>query len=307
MDDMRSAAIYSATVLEIGKENERFGWVRVKMGNAEIISHGVWAQPAYSSHNFMMPVKGDQVFLFFESGSWNDPFWFGVRTKGNAETAERHDPQEAIDNYPTSNVIKSPSGHTIEMNDTEGKEELVIKSAPKEGTGQHIISLNTATEEIVIEHGSGKTKIVIRKDGSMELLSDAVTWKSKDFTLETGNVKWEAGEKLRIRDANQNQISMNRSSLTVRDKRGNVIKMDTNLTVTDRRGSTIKMSNGNIDINAKGVVKIQGGRSGVVRANDRATPHIHTVVAPPGGGPCTVSPAIVSFNASGVSKKVKAG
>lgn len=303
MDDMRSAAIYSATVLEIGAENERFGWIRVKMGNTEIMSHGVWAQPAFGSHNFMMPVVGDRVFLFFESGSWNDAFWFGQRLAAKDEDS----PQEAIDGYPTSNVIKSPSGHTIEFNDTEGAEELVIKSAPKEGTGQHVISLNTATEEIVIEHGSGKTKIVVRKDGSVEFLTDAVTWQSKDFTLETGNVKWTAGEKLTIKDANQNKLTMSNSSLTIRDKRGNIVKMDTNLTITDRRGSTIKMSNGNIDIKAKGQVKLQGGRSGVVRANDRATPHTHTVIAPPNGGPCTVSPAIVQFSSTNVSKKVKAG
>ena len=306
MDDIRGAAIYSATVLEIGDKDKRFGWLRLRMGNTEIMSHGVWAQPAFGVHNFMLPKVDDRVFLFFESGGWDDAFWFGLRTKGNDEKAEQHDPQEAIDNYPTSNVIKSPAGHTVELNDTEEAEELVLKSAPKDGA-QHIISLNTATEEIVVEHGSGKTKVVIRADGSVEFLTDAVLWQSKDFTFETGNVKWTAGEKMVIKDANGNEITLTGSALTIKDKRGNVVKMDNDLTIRDKRGSTIKMHNGNIDINAKGQVKINGGSQGVVRANDRATPHTHTVIAPPNGGPCSVTPAIIQFPATNVSKKVKAG
>jgi hypothetical protein len=300
MIDPRSAAIYSATVKAIGDVEKRFGWLKVVLGNKEIMSHAIWAQPAFSSHHFMMPKIDDRVLIFFESGSWNDVYWFGQRSD---ETVA---PQEAIDGYPTSQVIKSISGHVVELNDKAGSEAIKIKSAPKNGK-THVISLNSASEEIVIAHASQKAKITIRQDGSIELISNAVTGNTKDVTLNTGNVKWTMGQRTEFVDVNQNRIQINDAAIRITDKKGNVINIGNVLTVTDKAGSQIKMEGGNITINAKGNLILNNGSNGVVRANDRATPHTHTVVAPPGGGPCTVSPAIISFPSRNVSRRTKAG
>lgn len=288
MMDMRSAAIYTAEVKELGDKEKHKGCLKLVLRNKEIMSHAIWAKPAFDVDAFWMPSVGDLVFVFFESGSWTDAFWFGHRFGQGSE------PVEVLEGYPNVRMLQTVSGHSVIFDDNPGKERLVLRSAPKDGR-QHVIVLDTAADEIFIEHGAKKTHMRIKPDGSFEILSDAVTWTAKDMMLNTGRVKWVAGDVVEIIDANQNKISMRDSSMEIRDKRGNVISLKDGVRVTDKSGCSVVLKGGTVRVDAKGKVYLNGGSRGVIRVGDRAVPHIHIVVAPPGGGPCTVSPATVSF------------
>jgi len=302
MKDMRSAAIYLATVVKIGEKATNFGRIKVVMDNKEIMSHPIWASAAGVMDNFWMPAVGDRVFIFFESGSWNDVYWFGFRYCTYAMTDPDKEPQSAIEGYPDSRVVKTKSGHEICFDDKVGSEKIQITTAIKDGK-QHKVLLDTAAEQIVVEHSSGKAKITIKPDGSVDIITEDVNWISKHVQLQTGAVAWTFGKNMEIVDGEGNSVKITPNNIEIKDKHKNTILLQDGIKLTDKDGSTITMKGGKIQITAKGKVYLNGGSKGVVRAGDNAVPHVHVVVSP--HGPCSVSPALVKFQK--VSTTVIAG
>lgn len=300
MFDSRSAAIYIAKVIKIGEEKDHKGWLKLKLTNPSIWSHAFWAAPAMQPNITWIPDEDELVFVFFESGSWNDAYWFGLCTTPNKFPIELSGKE-----YPKNRVVKTKKGHSLEISDTDGAERISFKSSPKNGK-QHELSLNSATEEIVVNHSSGKYTMKVTKEGSIEVLSESIKLRSKDVDANTGNINLKAGDSVRVVDANGNELLMNSSGVQIKDRSGNITRLNkSGIEIKDKSGSKIQMVRGKVLIEAKGDVVLNGGTQGVVRSGDVSAAHTHIIATPTGPG--TASPAIVVFPPSNVSKRVKSG
>lgn len=355
MDDMRAGAMYVARVLEIGAPENHLGWVKVTLLDRSLMSHPIWAGPAFIMNSFWMPSPGDLVFIFFEGGSWNDAFWFGlmyptggadlnnpidrahnegyfkwqgdkwvfeslgpaneraldIATRGQSikygstEMKVFGPPPNAISGYPNNHVIQTRAGHRLEFDDTPGRERITITGAPIKGSS-HVIEVNSATDEISIVHSSTKFHMRIKPDGSMDLLTNDVNINTGDIEAKTGRVTLNAGASIRLEDTNGNVLETSKSGVKIKDKSGNTVTTSGGgVKIEDKSGSKVTMTGGNINVDSKGKVILKSGSRGVIREGDSSVPHIHVVVAPTGGGPCSVSPAIVRFQRG--SQNVKAG
>jgi uncharacterized protein involved in type VI secretion and phage assembly len=96
---------------------------------------------------FFMPEIDDEVLVAFEHGDIDHPFivgflWNGVDTPPETTNQNR--------------VIKTPGGHQLRFEDTDGAKKVILKS-----NGGHQIEINDASETITIKTNSGNQIIVL--------------------------------------------------------------------------------------------------------------------------------------------------
>lgn len=88
-----------------------------------------WATPAFPLFEgagngygcFSIPKVGSFVFVFFENGDIYQPVYFAEAADGVHGL-----PTERLTNYPNRKVMKTEQGITIELDDTDGEEEIKI-------------------------------------------------------------------------------------------------------------------------------------------------------------------------------------
>lgn len=159
------------------------------MGN-EAVTH--WAEPCLPFGGladqgfFLVPEIGAQVWVEFEAGNINHPIWTGTTWQESADA-----PQEAADRSPNMRQLKTPSGHILSFDDTEGEEEIrLFHPADAE--------LKIDPEGVVqVTDAAGSTLKMNAADSSIE-----------------------------ISDSNGNTIVMESSGTTVTDSNGNKIVME---------------------------------------------------------------------------------
>lgn len=130
---------------------EQLGRLKVTVPSllADAVSGWAWPAVPYAGAGigfFFMPQVGDLVWVEFIEGELDHPLWTGCswgKPGGQSEL-----PEEALQSYPQQQVIKTPSGNVIIINDSSGSESITVRT--KEGT------------EIVIDR-SGQ-KITIQAD-----------------------------------------------------------------------------------------------------------------------------------------------
>ena len=96
---------------------------------------------------FFMPEIDDEVLVAFEHGDINHPFivgflWNGVDTPPETTNQNR--------------VIKTPGGHQLRFEDTDGAKKVILKS-----NGGHHIEIDDSAETITIRTNSGNQFIVL--------------------------------------------------------------------------------------------------------------------------------------------------
>ena len=90
---------------------------------SEMVTH--WAEPCLPFGGladqglFMVPEVGAQVWVEFEEGDPSRPIWTGTTWQQSADV-----PTEAADRSPSMRQLKTPSGHILSFDDTEGEEEI---------------------------------------------------------------------------------------------------------------------------------------------------------------------------------------
>ncbi len=82
----------------------------------------VWAKPCFAPGFFFIPEVDAQVWVEFIAGDINQPLWTGVwyPTKAVPQTVEGKDPKRF------QKIIRTVSGHVIQLDDSEGKEKIII-------------------------------------------------------------------------------------------------------------------------------------------------------------------------------------
>ncbi|MCW3807935.1 type VI secretion system Vgr family protein [Plebeiibacterium marinum] len=122
---------------------QKMGRIRVQFVWQQDVS-SPWlrvAQPHGGSNKgfYFIPETGEEVMVGFEAGNAELPFVMGSLYNGNAKAEEFTTDTNDV------KVIRTRSGHTIELNDTDGEEKINIYD--NEGS---IITFDTASKSLII-------------------------------------------------------------------------------------------------------------------------------------------------------------
>lgn len=134
---------------------------------------------------FFVPEVDAQVWVEFEEGNLDFPIWTGVFWQAQGDA-----PEEGAKSPPTTRVIRTPSGHVLQFDDTEGEEQVRL-------------------------HHPKDAEFLVDPDGTVSL-TDASGGK---LTLDA------ASNKAILEDANGNTMTMSPTGTTVEDANGNTIEM----------------------------------------------------------------------------------
>ncbi|MEP7120839.1 MAG: phage baseplate assembly protein V [Byssovorax sp.] len=114
---------------------------------------------------YMLPEVGDEVLVMFEQGEFDHPYVLGALWNG-------------VDAPPTTNddgknnlrIIKSRSGHTFTLDDTEGSEKITVVD-------------RTGKTSIVLDSTSGSVAIQAEGDITLSSKSGAVAIQCQTFSV----------------------------------------------------------------------------------------------------------------------------
>ena len=190
---------YRGTVVD-NADPENLGRLRLKvpdlLGN-EVVTG--WAMPClpyggFANQGFLfVPEVEAGVWVEFEKGDTDYPIWTGTfwsKPGGDSELPKANDAdgteQDTVQDPPTRKIIKTVKGHTIQFEDADDEEMIMIYEA----TNGHVITLNkdgikiTDATENVIEMREDAFSIVAKVpftiDASgqpVEIIADTI-----DFT-----------------------------------------------------------------------------------------------------------------------------
>jgi hypothetical protein len=151
----------------------------------------VRAKPCFHPGFFVIPEENAQIWIEFVAGDINSPVWTGVWYPQDSA------PQTVDDAAPTEfqKVIRTASGHVVQLDDTEDEEKVVIKH--KQGS---LINIDKEGH-ILIEHTDGFT-VELKADNTVEVNCDTVLINA-DVTIDgnldvTGDVAVGQGPKTTI-------------------------------------------------------------------------------------------------------------
>lgn len=172
----------------LGRVKVRFPWLAGEGEPAESNWARVLAPMAGNDRGlYFLPEVDDEVLVGFEHGIVEFPFVLGALWNGKDKTPESND-----DGDNNKRVIRSRSGHTIRLDDTDGKGKVEIVDGSEKN--KIVISMDddtitiTADADISIESSNGKLKlsgngvqiksnaeVKIEATQTMDLKSDAQT------------------------------------------------------------------------------------------------------------------------------------
>jgi len=177
---------YRAVVVD-NKDKEQFGrvlvWIPDIMPEVDR-TKGIWARPAnnplggrnkedndenYYAGSSYIPEKGSWVFVFFEGGNINRPYYFGALNLENTKVL----PENQLGGRPENKwvILKSGSGRAIVISDDgsrDGDERVEItgkkrqiKTPPSGDTGS-VYTIDDNMTTILMDEREGKQKVLIR-------------------------------------------------------------------------------------------------------------------------------------------------
>jgi hypothetical protein len=139
---------------------------------------------------FFIPENDAGVWVEFEAGLLDYPVWVGTFWAKPGGTTEVPKPADA-QSPPTTKVITTKKGHTIQLEDAEGKEAIIIKhkgnaffSIDKNGSvlisnqkGSHVFL--SADQELVTIMEQHKNLVTMSADGVLVVNANGVTLEMK--------------------------------------------------------------------------------------------------------------------------------
>jgi hypothetical protein len=142
---------------------------------------GLWARPANnpvggrnmegdSEHHYMgtsyIPKKGSWVFVFFEGGNINYPYYFGALDLENTKVLPEN---QVGDNYEDKwTIFKSHDGRTVIVSDDPSDERVEITGKKRElktpptGDTESVYKIDNNQTTILLDERKGKQKVLIR-------------------------------------------------------------------------------------------------------------------------------------------------
>lgn len=201
---------YAALVTDVSDPEQR-GQIQVQVPSVFGPDQSVWARPSFPYGHFFVPHIGAQVWVEFEAGDPRYPLYSGAWYTPDLV------PKEAQEDPPANRVIQMPSGHTIELQDKDGEEKIVVRhkdnsfvTLDKDGSvlisnknGSHLyLNAKDAEATLVEEHGNllrmtsdGVTivnqsgAVIEMKGDKVKIIAkDALTVSAKDVNIESSTV-----------------------------------------------------------------------------------------------------------------------
>jgi len=139
----------------------------------------VMAEPCFPPGFFFLPEPGAQVWVEFVAGDIDFPLWTGVWYPEGAT------PPAIGGSAPTEHqkLIRTPSGHVIQLEDTDGGERLVLTEEKHQGTitlDAEGITLTRGQSTLTLKDGD----ITLSSNGNtLKLDADGATFNGKYFAL----------------------------------------------------------------------------------------------------------------------------
>ncbi len=153
-----------------------------------------------------IPEVNAGVWVEFEQGDLEFPIWAGTfwsKPGGDSELPKPNKAdggeESAVQDPPTRKIIKTKKGHTIQLEDADNDEMVIIR----EGVNGHVITMNKDGIKVT----DGANGHVITLDDSGITITDGVNSGNK-VTMDNSGVKAE--------DKNGNAVVMESSGVTVK-------------------------------------------------------------------------------------------
>jgi uncharacterized protein involved in type VI secretion and phage assembly len=164
------------------------------LGNEEVSG---WAMPCVpyggmpNQGSFFIPEVGAGVWVEFEAGNIEYPIWVGTFWSNTGDDSEVPKPndadgteQSAVQNPPTRKIIKTVKGHTVQIEDKDEEDLLLLFEA----TNKNIVAMNK--DGITIIDGpnstdSNKQQIVLSSTGVTltDLTGNAIEMTDSAFNI----------------------------------------------------------------------------------------------------------------------------
>jgi uncharacterized protein involved in type VI secretion and phage assembly len=169
----------------LGRVKVRFPWLTDS-------DESYWARVAapMAGNNrgaYFLPEIDDEVLLVFDRGDLRVPYVIGSLWNGKDRS-----PADNANGKNDVRIIKSRSGHTIKLNDEDGKETLEIVDK----SGENSIIIDTAANQVTIK---AKDKLVLTAGGTIELHANAIVTQSDGKTsLTAGEMNLKSSAQLKL-------------------------------------------------------------------------------------------------------------
>jgi hypothetical protein len=175
-----------------------------------------WAMPCVpyggdADQGFLfIPEIGAGVWVEFEEGDLEFPIWVGTFWSKPGGESELPKPDGEVQDPPTQKIIKTRKGHTIQLEDADGEEKIIIKhkdnsfiAIDKDGSviignsKGSTIFLNAKDENVMLveQHGNSVVMtadgiVMVNNDGSavVELGADLARVIAKEIILQGSSV-----------------------------------------------------------------------------------------------------------------------
>lgn len=215
---------YSGVVKD-NRDPDKLGVVKVSVPTVFPPEELVPARAALPYGVFFIPENDTQVWVEFEGGDPAHPLWTGIQHVPGTP------PAEGAKEPPTVRLIKTPAGHLLIFDDTDGSEAVTLTDGKNghslaftgtgvevtDGVNRHVITLDgdgvkitdganrheitLAAASIEIKHGAGLAKATITSNsvkaeagaGSVEIGAGEVKVNAPMVTVSGGLVKLGAG------------------------------------------------------------------------------------------------------------------
>jgi uncharacterized protein involved in type VI secretion and phage assembly len=195
----REDGFYGVTIAEVtnNKDEAKLGRVKVKFPWLSDTDESFWARvltPMAGGDRglYFLPEVGDEVLVAFEHGNIEFPYILGALWNGKDQPPETNE-----DGENNKRTIKSRSGHTVTLDDTDGAEKIEIVDKSKKNS----IVVNTKDNTITI---SADADITIQSSNGKLILS------GKEIQIDSkGDVKIKASQNMNIEAGPQLNIKGN--------------------------------------------------------------------------------------------------
>ncbi|MHB9032859.1 MAG: VgrG-related protein [Anaerolineae bacterium] len=175
-----------------------------------------------------VPEIDDEVLVGFEHGDINRPFILGALWNGKDKTPLTADQAVGSDGKVNKRIVKSRSGHTVVLDDTDGNEEITIID-------------KTGDNKIVIHSPDNSMQIKVKGDLTIEA-QGKITLKGQ-----TG-VDLSSAAKLTVDGQTGVEVTTN-ASLSMKGTSGATLEGTASLTVKNGTGAQIAMTGPTVNVN----------------------------------------------------------
>lgn len=237
---------------------EQLGRLKVKVPSvlgSEVVTGWATACVPYGGDvnqgMLFIPEVDAGVWIEFEEGDLEFPIWVGTywsKPGGESELPKPNDAdgaeQGGVQDPPTRKIIKTRKGHTIQFEDNDGEEMVIIFEA----TNENVITMDQ--NGIVIHEGQNSHEV--KMDGSGVTITDGMN--SHEVKMDGSGVAISDG-------VNSHEIKMDSSGVAIADgiNQNSVTLSASGISIETVSGAKVELTPAGITIDAgAGIVQVKG-------------------------------------------------